>query len=356
MAELGHQGPASEPEGFAAGTPPITEVPRRDVPAGARGEEGAAFDPPWWLASAHLQTMAPVLVPLAPRVVLAHERLELPDGDFLDVHWLGKERSGPVVLLLPGMQGSEHSASVQSLLAALDREGARAVVLSHRGAHVANRLPGSYHAGFIEHLAWLVGQLEAVLAGSSLHAVGFSLGGSMLIRYLAEAGEGAGFTSCAVVSVTFDLERTATRACEGFNRVYQQRVLRSYLRATRLKAHLPEVASRLAALNTVRTIRAFDTVITGPLHGFTDAEDYYRRCSSKRFVDSVRTPLLILNAADDPLAPADTLPIPSSLGACVQLEITRRGGHLGFVARHGPSWRPYVPGRVLPFLLQGSGT
>src|SRR5690606_30221702 len=138
-------------------------------------------------------------------VALVHERLELPDGDFVDLHWLGKDRAGPVVVLLPGMQGSERSECVQSLLDGCGRLCLRAVVLCHRGAHVPNRLAGSYHAGFIDHLAWLVDHLQERAPGDSLHAVGFSLGGSMLIRYLAESGARAGFTSCAAVSVTFDL-------------------------------------------------------------------------------------------------------------------------------------------------------
>lgn len=321
-----------------------------------KAREGSDFHPPWWLAPAHLQTIAPALVTVGPPVELRHERHELPDGDFVDLHWVGRERAAPVVVVIPGMQGSERSGCVRSLLAEVQRQGLRAVVLCHRGGHVPNRLPGSYHAGFIEHLAWLVAGLKVRFPESPLHAVGFSLGGSMLIRYLAEAGAGAGFTSCAAVSVTFDLDDTATRACRGFNRVYQRRVLRSYLRATHLKAHVPEIAARLPALGTVRSIRAFDEVITAPLHGFTDAGDYYRRCSSRQFLAGVKTPLLILNAADDPLAPADTLPTPTSLSGSVRLELTRRGGHLGFLGRRGGSWRPYVPGRILPFLLQGSGT
>lgn len=362
MAELRRPIPAppggvGEAEGPAASAPArVALVPELRSPTDGRRRDTAEFEPPWWLATAHLQTLAPALVRGAARVATEHERVELPDGDFVDLHWVGREWAGPVVVLVPGMQGSERSECVRSLLAECARLNLRAVVLNHRGAHVANRVAGSYHAGFIDHLAWLVGLLQQRAPGVPLHAVGFSLGGSILIRYLAEAGDASGLASCAAVSVTFDLERTATRACEGFNRVYQQRVLRSYLRATRLKAHLPEIASRLPALRKVRTIRAFDGIITGPLHGFTDAEDYYRQCSSQRFLGGVRTPLLILNAKDDPLAPPDTLPTPSSMNSCIRLELTGRGGHLGFLERRGSTWRPWIPGRVLPFLLQGSGT
>src|SRR5690606_2147432 len=177
--------PSGGGEGLTGGRRPAS--PQAPAPASfpvtchpgmGKAREGSDFHPPWWLAPAHLQTIAPALVTVGPPVELRHERHELPDGDFVDLHWVGRERAAPVVVVIPGMQGSERSGCVRSLLAEVQRQGLRAVVLCHRGGHVPNRLPGSYHAGFIEHLAWLVAGLKVRFPESPLHAVGFSLGGS----------------------------------------------------------------------------------------------------------------------------------------------------------------------------------
>lgn len=317
-------------------------------------ERDQGFQTPWWLGGSHIQTIAPSLDPRWRSLGTEHVRHELPDGDFLDLHWLGRERTGPLVIVLPGMQGSERSTCVRSLLGELERRGVRAVVLCHRGATVPNRRAASYHAGFIDHLAWLVARLRATEPRTTLHGVGFSLGGSMLIRYLSEAGRQGGLRSGAAVSLTFDLSSTATRACQGFNRIYQRRVLRSYQRVTRLKAGMPELASRLPQMERARSIREFDEVISAPLHGFRDAEDYYRRCSSTQDLPRLEVPFLILNAVDDPLVAAETVPDARSLRSHVQLELTPRGGHLGFLGRRRDGFGYYAPSRLIPFLLQDS--
>ncbi|WP_426745007.1 alpha/beta fold hydrolase [Myxococcus faecalis] len=316
------------------------------------GEPASGFQAPWWLRHSHVQTVAPHLDPRRFDVAIEQRRHELPDGDFVDVHWLNREGSGPLFILLPGMQGTPDSTYIRALLGELSRRGLRAAVLCHRGGAVPNRLAPFYHAGFTEHLGWLVATVREQEPTTPLYAVGFSLGGSMVIRYLAQTGHHSHLRAAAAVSLTFDLASTAARAYEGINQLYQLRVLRSYQRVARLKAHLPEYASRLGALSGLRGIRDFDEVFTAPLHGFSDAQDYYRRCSSRQFLGDIQTPFLILNAGDDPLVAPDTLPSPGELRSHVQLELTPHGGHLGFMYRHASGFGYYPPSRLISFFLQ----
>ncbi len=315
-------------------------------------EPASVFHVPWWLRSSHVQTVVPALDRRRHDVLTEHIRHELADGDFVDVYWLNRTGTGPVFLVLPGMQGTQNATYIRSLMSELSRRGLRAAVLCHRGGAVPNRRAPFYHAGFIDHLAWLVGFLREQEPQTPLYGVGFSLGGSMLIRYLAETGNASHLSAAAAVSLTFSLASTARKACEGINQLYQLRVLNSYKRVARLKHHLPEFTSRLGTLNGMRSIRAFDEVFTAPLHGFNDAEDYYRRCSSQQFLSGIEVPFLVLNAEDDPLIARDTIPEARALREHVRLELTPHGGHLGFMYQHAAGLGYYPPARLISFFLQ----
>ncbi len=315
-------------------------------------EHPHGFHVPWWLRYSHVQTVVPHLDRRRHDVVTEHIRHELPDGDFVDVYWLRREDEGPLFILLPGMQGTQDATYIRSLLSELSRRGLRAAVLCHRGGTVPNRQAPFYHAGFTEHLAWLVGLVREQEPHTPLYGVGFSLGGSMLIRYLAETGHASQLSAAAAVSLTFSLGSTARRACEGINQLYQLRVLGSYKRTARLKGHLPEFASRLGRLNGLRSIQDFDALFTAPLHGFKDTDDYYGRCSSRQFLSRIEVPFLILNAEDDPLVARDTLPDARELRAHVRLELTPHGGHLGFLYPRSSGLGYYPPARLISFFLQ----
>lgn len=315
-------------------------------------ELAKSFQAPWWLRHPHVQTVAPRLDPRRFGVGTEHLRHELPDGDFVDVYWLNRQRPGPLFILLPGMQGTQDSPYIRAMCGELSKRGLRAAVLCHRGGALPNRQAAFYHAGFTEHLAWLVALLREQEPHTPLYAVGFSLGGSMLIRYLAQTGQASGLVAGAAVSLTFSLASTARRACEGINQLYQLRVLESYKRTARGKAHLPEFASRLGSLSGLRSIQAFDELFTAPLHGFRDAEDYYQRCSSRQFLSRLEQPFLILNAEDDPLVARDTLPGARELREHVRLELTPHGGHLGFLGWQPSGLAYYPPTRLISYFLQ----
>jgi uncharacterized protein len=304
------------------------------------------FRPVPWLPGPHAQTMGGKWLRLrSPRLrrgpkdssgLHARHRLELPDGDFVDLD-LGPDvdapSRAPLVVLLHGLEGSSRRGYVRLAAAELARRGIAPVALNFRSCSgEPNRLPRFYHSGDTADLAQVIGWLASRFPGRPLGALGFSLGGNVLLKALAE-GEPR-LRAAAVISVPFDLAR-GTEALESsaMGRLYTQYFLRSLLRKVRAKASLMPSTIDLDAVHRSHTLREFDDRITAPLHGFRDADEYYRASSSGPLLADVRTPTLVLHACDDPFLPADALPRqvleahPFLLPA-----VEARGGHVGFVA------------------------
>jgi hypothetical protein len=225
------------------------------------------------------------------------------------------------------------------------------VLLHFRGCSgEPNRLPRSYHSGETGDLRAVIAMLRRREPAVPLAAVGYSLGGNALLKWLGESGSRD--LACAVaVSVPFDLARAADRLERGLSRLYQWWFLRS-LRASVLgKVRLGRLPATLSAVGELRTLRAFDDAVTAPLHGFTDAADYYGRSSSRQYLGGIAVPTLVLHARDDPFLSADAIPEPSELSACTRLELSAHGGHVGFVAGLLP-WhaRYWLEERIPAFL------
>ena len=184
------------------------------------------FKPAWWLPGPHLQTLWPNLL-RHPRIAVRRERLELPDGDFLDLDW-STGSSGPLVVILHGLEGSSRSPYAAGLLNALQRRGWRGVVMHARGCSgEPNRLPRGYHAGDTADLDYCVRELRRREPHTPLAVVGYSLGGSVLLNWLAETSVPRDIAAAVAVSVPFRLEDTAERLQRGFSRLYQRALLRS---------------------------------------------------------------------------------------------------------------------------------
>lgn len=275
----------------------------------------------------------------SPKIALRRERLELPDGDFLDLDWT-QNAGGPVVLVLHGLEGSSHSKYARGLLAAVQARGWRGVVMHFRGCSgVSNRLPRSYHSGETCDLSHVASLLRRREPATPIAAVGYSLGANVLLKWLGEIGLEAPLAAAVGVSPPFVLGRAADRLERGFSRLYQWallRRLRASVMAKLAQRPMPFDGQRLAGL---RTFRQFDDVVTAPLHGFRDAQDYYTRSSCRQFLKDIAVPTLIVHARDDPFTTEDAVPPAHELAPSVTLELHEHGGHVGFVGGRWP-WRP----------------
>jgi predicted alpha/beta-fold hydrolase len=231
--------------------------------------------------------------------------------------------------------------------------GWRALVMHFRGCSgEPNRLARSYHSGETGDLQTVVTWLRQREPETPLAAVGYSLGGNVLLKWLGEQGERAPLTAAVAVSVPFQLAGAAERMQQGFSRVYQWVLLRSLRRNALRKFrdwHPPPVD--LARVRRMRSFWSFDDGVTAPLHGFADVHDYYRRASSRQFLAAIRVPTLILQARDDPFMTASVIPSAAELSPATTLELSEHGGHVGFVEAR-PRWRVgYWLERRIPLYL-----
>ena len=275
----------------------------------------------------------------------------MPDGDFIDLDWSGKT-SGTVVLVVHGLEGSLESHYIGGLLTTLAEAGYNAGLMYLRNcSEEQNRLARSYHSGESGDLDFVVQHILKKFPGQPLVVIGFSLGGNILLKWLGEQKDSSPLHSAIAISVPFDLNSAALNLEKGLSRIYQRHLLDKLRNSVRKKAarHPPPVP--VENLHELQTFRQFDDQITAPLHGFRDVDDYYTQSSSKQFLKDIRTPTLVIQAEDDPFLPADALPVDSELSPSVTLELSSRGGHVGFISGANPLKPQYwLEQRILQFL------
>jgi len=309
------------------------------------------FEPAWWLPGPHLQTLFPHIFRRRRPPGLSRERIELDDGDFIDIDW-ASERSGPLVLLLHGLEGSIRSHYATGLLRSLSRCGFQVALLNFRGCSgEPNRLARSYHSGDTGDVDTVLKWLLKRQPQRAVYAVGISLGGNVLLKWLGENPAQTLVRKAVAISVPFQLDIAADRLQRGLSRLYQAHLLFKLRRSTRIKADRMALPVDVSGLSRLKSFRQFDDKITAPLHGFAGVEDYYRRASSRSFIKFIRTPTLILHALDDPFMTPDAIPQHFELGPGVELELSKAGGHVGFVAGSVP-WKPlyWLDERVCRYL------
>lgn len=308
----------------------------------------AEFRPAWWLPGPHLQTLWPSLARPRPRLALPRRRIELADGDFIDLAIAPAD--GPRVLVIHGLEGSLQSHYAGTLMERLIEHGYSAIFMHLRGASgEPNRLLRGYHSGASDDLAAVLAELAADSEGPPLAAVGFSLGGNMLLKHLGETGQPFLRTAVAV-SVPFVLRDAMLRLDRGTSRIYRDHLLTRLKSAYRRKLSQKGLRPALD-LDEICDIDSFDERITAPLNGFAGAYDYYQRCSCRQFLPQIATPTLIIHAADDPFMFRRTVPYAQELGPGVTLELAARGGHVGFVSGTLPGRPTYwLEERILAYL------
>jgi len=294
------------------------------------------FRPAWWLPGPHLPTLWAALTNPGPNPDVRVERLQLSDGDFLDLCWVGGD-SGPLVVLMHGLEGSVNSNYAVRISNKIAKAGWGAVFMHFRGCSgEPNRQDRSYHSGETEDFRNLVSILRKREPKRQIMALGYSLGGNVLLKYLGESGEQAPLAAAAAISPPFELAAGANRLNRGASKLYQRHLIDSLHGKVRQKFASRAAPISLDKLRHWRDFRSFDDHVTAPLHGFIDAEEYYAQSSCRQYLPAIKVQTLIIHSRDDPFLSSDAIPASEELSTSTHLVLTNRGGHVGFVAGRIP--------------------
>lgn len=317
----------------------------------------SSFKPAWWLANAHAQTLYPTLTRHLPTPIDSRERFELPDGDFVDLSWAvnGLASHSPVVVLLHGLGGDDNSTYAVGLLQAFNRFGWRGVLMHFRGAsQEPNRLARAYHSGDTGDVDCLLRALAIREPRTKKAIVGVSMGGNVLLKWLGEQGSQSLVQAAAAISVPFQLGLVADRVNQGFSRIYQAYLLRSLRRVftRKLELHADSLPPAVKNIDSLRCFWTFDDKVTAPLHGYTNVHAYYREASSRQYLTDIKTPTLIVHALDDPFMTPDALPRANELSNDITFELSRKGGHVGFITGRVPGVPVYWLDERVPLFLR----
>lgn len=311
---------------------------------------------PLWLPGGDLQTLYAALAVPRPHVAYQRERWDTPDGDFIDLDWCGEHADGarPLLALFHGLEGSSRSPYALALMDEAKRAGWRGVVVHFRGCSgELNRLPRAYHSGDSAEVDWVVRRLRAQTT-APLYTAGVSLGGNALLKWLGEQREAAAgiVRAAAAISAPVDLLAAGNHLDRGFNMIYVRHFLKTMRRKAlgKLEQH-PELFDA-RSLHAARTLRAFDDLITAPLHGYRNTDDYWTRASAKPLLQHISVPTLLINARNDPFLPARALPQPHEVSPAVTCCFPEQGGHCGFVTGAFPGRISWLPRTLLAWMRQ----
>jgi predicted alpha/beta-fold hydrolase len=311
------------------------------------------FNSPWWLPGGHLQTIVPSLLP-PPRVPLRRERWDTPDGDFVDVDFCGDPTAAKQLVLFHGLEGGSDSHYARAIAAQALERGWRLAIPHFRGCSgEPNRTRRAYHSGDSDEIDWMLKRLGEPLTGPT-YAIGVSLGGNVLLKWLGERGDGACalVRRAAAVSAPLDFGAAGDALDRGLNRILY---VRHFLSTMKPKAFaklevFPGLYDR-KKVHAARTFREFDDLVTAPLHGFRDTDHYWAAAACGPYLEHVRVPTLVLNARNDPFLPERALLQAARKAApCVVLEFPRTGGHAGFLSGPFPGRQTWLPRHLFDFL------
>lgn len=309
------------------------------------------YSPPTWLPGGHAQTLWALAIKPCP-LPARRERWNTPDGDFINVDHIDGPPEAPLLALFHGLEGSSGSHYAITLGKAVRAAGWRLAVPHFRGCSgELNRRPRAYHSGDSEELDWILARLATENGGRPLYVAGVSLGGNALLKWAGELGAAAARLVAAVASVCAPLDIAACghHLARGFNRVYTRHFLHTLKASSIARLKLFPGLYDEERLRRATSLHEFDDVVTGPLHGFAGADDYWRRASAKPWLAKIRVPALVLNALNDPFLPARFLPGKHETSASVRLDYPAGGGHVGFVSGPFPGNLDWLPQRLLHF-------
>ena len=309
------------------------------------------FKSPFWMISPHLETIIPSTLRKLPELELQRHRLELDDGDFLDLDW-SKQGSKKLAILSHGLEGSSRRPYTLGMIKELGANGIDSLAWNCRSCSgVLNRLPRLYHHADFDDLDAVINYAKD-FNYEEIFLVGFSMGGNLSLHWMAEYSEKAKETisKSIVFSSPLDLKASALHLMKPSNVLYKNRFLSKLKEKLKSKSEQFPEEYNLKPLNEIRSFYDLDEHYTAPIHGFKGADDFYQKGSTLHKLNSIKTETLLVQALNDPFFPASCYPSKADIGnSIVKPFYTRKGGHVGFTQVHNKSY--FSENLAVKFLL-----
>ena len=300
------------------------------------------FQPATFTANRHIQTILPILLRGNSAIQCIYQQLTLPDGDFLDLAWNkipARMDSEPIVVIFHGLEGSINSPYAKGITRALDKLGWNVVLMHFRNcSNRGNLAARTYHSGETDDASYVLDRLRETYPQAPLLAVGYSLGGNMLLKLLGERKTEVPLQAAVAVSVPLLLNICADQMRSGFSKIYQhyllQKMKRKLLDKFRQHDYQSLIGLNKKDVHNIKDFWEFDAAFTAPINGFNGAQDYYMKSSSRQYLGGIQIPTLIIHSVDDPFMTPEVIPHENELSDSVCLELSQQGGHVGFVSGH----------------------
>jgi uncharacterized protein len=289
-----------------------------------------SYTPPFFFFNKHIETIYPSLIRKVKGVTYVRERINTPDGDFLDLDWL-KQKSRKLIILSHGLEGNSQRSYMKGMAKVFYQSAFDVLAWNYRGcSEEMNLKTRFYHSGATDDLDHVVNH-SAALGYTEIYLVGFSLGGNLTLKYMGEKSSGLNplIKKGVVFSVPLNLHTSCLEISKPSNWVYNKRFLNSLKKKVLQKSKVIS-GINIKSLSSISSLIEFDNQYTAPIHGFKSAIDYYEQCSSIRFLESVQRPTLVINALNDPFLSNDCYPHHLGNHPYLRFEFPKRGGHVGF--------------------------
>ncbi len=296
--------------------------------------QSSSYRAPLFFRNGHLQTIYPTIGRKLSPALYQRERIITPDDDFLDLDW-SRVGSRKLALLSHGLEGNTYRHYMIGMATRMNRHGWDALAWNYRACSgEINRRLRMYHNGCIDDLDCVIQHALSTGLYDAVVLIGFSLGGNLTLMYLGSMGGNVDqrIHGSVAFSVPCDLKAGALELAKTKNCFYMKQFLVSLHRKIRLKMEQMPGIIHDDGYDRIKDFRGFDDRYTAPINGFKDAEDYWEKCSSKKFLSTIQIPTLIVNAVDDPFLADACYPIEQAMNSrYVFLEMPVHGGHVGFV-------------------------
>ncbi len=259
--------------------------------------------------------------------------MELPDGDFVDLA-LNMDNDGPLVCIFHGLQGDINSAYAAGVIQHLYSNGYQILFMHFRGCSgEPNRLACSYHSGHTDDMRFLLDRIQKKFPAVRYYAVAYSLGANALLKYLGEEKDLTILDKVVAISPPLVLAEGARRMNQGLSRIYQAHLVRQMQSAVIEKQIRYPHLQLPGNVGNLKSFWDFDNDVTAPLNGFVDVHDYYKKASSRQYLQSIKIPTHIIFAKDDPFFTDLCIPENSEMSEHITFELSEHGGHVGFIER-----------------------